>query len=463
MKSKRTSFLLFITLCFIALSCEKTSYTNSPDAFLLTSADTLHFDTVFTTVGSVTQSFKIFNSNDQKLRISNIELEGGSGSVFKMNVDGTAGTSFSNIEIAPADSIYVFVAVYIDPNNNNNPFLLQDSIRITYNTNETFVQLDAYGQNAYFLNNESATKDTTWKNELPIVILGDFTVREANTLIIEKGTKVYCHAGAGITINGTLKAIGDKYDSTRITFRNDRLDDYYKDLPASWQGLTFTGSSINNELSFISVLNARDAIVVQNPSSNNNPKLRMQQCIVDNASGTGISAMNSSIDAVNCLISNCGANIKFMAGGHYDFNHCTVAAYSNLFIAHDQPVLSISDIDENNQSFPLAAHFTNSIFYGDDGMITDEISIQQAGNNEFIVNFENVLYKGNEGAANFANCIQNQDPDFAIINANENIFNFHLQDISPCINTGKHAGINIDLDGNGRDTDPDIGCYEYLP
>jgi len=461
MKSSHIFFLLLTAIGSFFISCKKTTFTTSPNALLFTSEDALHFDTVFTTVGSITQSFKIFNANDQKLRISNIELAGGSSSVFKINVDGTTGTAFSNIEIAPNDSIYVFVAATIDPGNSSNPFFIQDSIQIEYNGNQKIVQLDAYGQNANFLTNAKVTKDTAWSNELPFIILGGLTIEEGNTLTIEKGTNIYAHAGATITVNGTLKAIGEKYDSTRIIFRNDRLDDYYKDLPASWQGMVFTESSISNELSFASILNATNAIVVRNPSANSNPKLTMQQSIIDNASNAGLYGIYSSIDAVNCLISNCTENIKIVAGGNYNFNHCTVAAYSNLFLTHDNPVLSITDIDDNNQIFPLTANFANSVFYGDDGIVTDEIILQQTGSNIFDVSFENVLYKGNTANGNFINSIQNTDPLFVTVDAFENIFNFLLQENSPCIDAGKSTGTMIDLNGNERDANEDIGCYEY--
>ena len=463
MKCRHFFSLLFLITCSFVVSCKKTSFTDSPNALLLLSADTLHFDTVFATAGSITQSFKIFNANDQKLRISNIELAGGSSSVFKLNVDGSPGVSFSNIEIAPNDSIYVFVTVNINPNNNNNPFLINDSIGINYNGNETFVQLDVYGQNAHFLNNVVITKDTTWSNDLPFVILGSLNIQEGKTLIVEKGAKVYCHAAAAITVAGTLKANGEKYDSSRVIFRNDRLDDYYKDLPGSWGGIVFTETSKNNELTYTSILNATNAVTVNNPSSNGNPKLVLQQVIISNASNDGITAVYSSINATNCLISNCGENINIVAGGNYNFNHCTVASYSNLFINHQYPVLSITDADDNNQSFPLTANFINSIFYGDDGIVTDEINIQQSGSNIFDVNFENILYKGNNPPSNFTNSIQNQDPGFIAIDTYNNIYDFHLQGVSPCINSGKNSTVSIDLDGNTRDANPDIGCYEYHP
>jgi len=206
---KRSHLLIVFIFTNFIISCKKDSFIISPDAFLFTSADTLHFDTVFTSAGSVAQSFKIFNANDQKLLLSKVELAGGNTSAFKLNVDGAPGSNFSNIEIAPNDSIYVFVEVNIDPNGADLPFLVQDSISISYNGNEQWVQLDAFGQNAHFIRNSSVTKDTAWDNELPVVLLGQFIVNEGKTLTINKGVQVYCHADTKIIVNGSLHATGE--------------------------------------------------------------------------------------------------------------------------------------------------------------------------------------------------------------------------------------------------------------
>jgi hypothetical protein len=163
---------------------------------------------------------------------------------------------------------------------------------------------------------------------------------------------------------------------------------------------------------------------------------------------------------VNCLIYNCGNNIQITAGGSYNFTHCTVAGYSNNFVSHLNPVLSISNTDSNSQAFALNANFSNSIFYGDDGIVGDEIFVQQSGTTPFNLNFENDLYKGNSSLGNFVDCIQNQDPLFMNINAFENIFDFRLQASSPCINAGKKTSVTIDLDNDSRDDKPDMGSYE---
>ena len=83
---------------------------------------------------------------------------GGSSSAYKMNVDGTSGTQFNNIEIEANDSLYVFVQVNINPNANNLPFIVRDSIQISYNGNNRLVQLEAWGQNAHFFRNKDCIR-----------------------------------------------------------------------------------------------------------------------------------------------------------------------------------------------------------------------------------------------------------------------------------------------------------------
>jgi hypothetical protein len=456
MKIRRLFFLF--TIFAFALSCKKTSFITSPDALLFTSPDTLHFDTVFTGTGSITQSFKIFNPNDQKLLISNIQLAGGESSSFQINVDGLPGVDFSNIEIAPKDSLYVFVAANINHNSTNLPFLVQDSLQINYNGNIQWVQLEAYGQNAHFLRNVIITKDTSWGNELPVVILGPLTINENKTLTISKGVEIYCHADARVIVNGSLHIAGETSD--RVVFTGDRLDDYYKDLPGSWRGIIFSESSSNNFINYTDFKNAKDAITV-NGLSNTSPKLNLNACIINNASGLGILGNHSSIDGVNSLIYNCGSDIQVTAGGTYGFTNCTVGGYSTNFVSHSNPVLSISNADSSNQTFPLNANFINSIFYGEEGIVSDEIVVQQSGNTPFTLNFENDLYKGSSPIGNFTNCIQNVDPLFVNIDCGKNQFDFHLQQGSPCINAGKKIPITIDLDLTPRDVNPDIGCCEY--
>ena len=111
-----------------SFACKKESFITSSEAQITITVDSLKYDTVFTTAGSITQSFKIINENDQKLRISSLKLMGGNSSAYKINADGFIGPEVNNLEIAANDSIYVFVSVIIDQNASNLPFIIRDSI-----------------------------------------------------------------------------------------------------------------------------------------------------------------------------------------------------------------------------------------------------------------------------------------------------------------------------------------------
>jgi hypothetical protein len=58
---------------------------------LLFSEDTVIFDTVFTTIGSVTKQFKVYNPSSDEVTISSIALARGQQSKYRINVDGVPG------------------------------------------------------------------------------------------------------------------------------------------------------------------------------------------------------------------------------------------------------------------------------------------------------------------------------------------------------------------------------------
>lgn len=456
-------YFLYATTFFavlIAASCSKTSFITSQDASVGFSADTLHYDTVFTTTGSVTQSFKIFNLNNQKLRLSEVKLMGGVSSAFKMNVDGSPGTTFSEIELEPNDSIYVFVTVSVNPSAANLPFIVQDSILVNYNGNSHFVQLEAYGQNAHFLRGNRVTADTTWNNDLPYIILDSLSIDENTTLTVNKGCRIYSHANAPFIINGSLHVNGDT--SGRVIFAGDRLDPDYKDLPGSWPGLIFNTSSKNNVLDYAVIKNAYQGIVAVG-QPNLPYKIELNQCIVQNVFDAGIFCVNSSMKAINCLITNCGANVFIEAGGTYLFDYCTVATYGSYSLSHQTPVLTVSNADfTGTTGYDMQATFRNSIFYGDNGNVDDEIVVQKKDGANYNLIFKNILYKNKSVKVDalITDSFKNQSPEFENIDVSKGVFDFHLKSTSPAVDAAVNGATNIDLDGKIRPAAADIGCYE---
>ena len=91
MKKDLSKFILTILILlmpFIVLVSCKKEIINTDSSFKLKfSSDTIIFDTVFTTIGSVTKQLKVFNTGSKKINISSIRLSGSTKSNFSINVD----------------------------------------------------------------------------------------------------------------------------------------------------------------------------------------------------------------------------------------------------------------------------------------------------------------------------------------------------------------------------------------
>lgn len=459
-------FLLIISIGFFS-ACKKESFLTS-GGNLRFSTDTLRFDTVFTATGSVTRSFKIYNNNSKRIKIDRIKLAAGNNSPYRLNIDGESTKDLFNVEIAPNDSIYVFVAITINPTSGLNPFLVSDAVQITLNGKMREVQLESYGQDAHYIS-DSVLSTQTWVNDKPYVIVHSALVDEANTLTIQKGCRIYMHQDSKLYVAGTLNIFGTKQDS--VIFQGDRLDrDYfgYKDYPGEWRGLDFLESSKNSNINYALIKNGglSDAAVLVRPTNTfdiNQPTLTLRNTIIANSAGYGILSGDAHIVAINCLIHTCGAqNLAILEGGTYTFNYCTLATYGGTGINHaQQPVAALLNYRDTSLTAyignDLKANFTNCVFYGP---LDDEIIFGKKNEWLYEVNMDHCLLKRTTdytGLATISNTILNNDPEFVDYGK----WNFRPTASSPL----KAAGISMpaildDLDGNSRSATPTIGSYE---
>jgi hypothetical protein len=211
--------------------------------------------------------------------------------------------------------------------------------------------------------------------------------------------------------------------------------------------------------------NGYQTLVVEEPATGLNPKLTLNQCIVNNSLAEGILGIQTSITAINCLVSNCGQNIVLGLGGVYQFKHCTVASYSTNLLSHQLPVLTVSNAGtDGSQVFTndLNVVFINCIFWGSDDM-PDEALISKQGNTVFNVLFDHTILKQQNYPANIdsSSLWLNTDPEFLATGSPGNTFNFHVEAGSLAVDHGANLGIPVDLDGNHRPVNlPDLGCYE---
>jgi len=75
-------FLLFIFAFLLFNSCKKESFITSSNASIGITDTLIKFDTVFTSIGNITQGFAINNTNDQKLLLNQVKLMGGNEFCF---------------------------------------------------------------------------------------------------------------------------------------------------------------------------------------------------------------------------------------------------------------------------------------------------------------------------------------------------------------------------------------------
>ena len=209
------SRILIITLLGGALffACHpEPSFIEESDAALAFNLDTVFFDTVFTTVGTVTEAFRVYNPHNQFLKIDEIALAGGASSVYRINVDGTPGIHFTEVEIAPRDSLYVFVEATLDPNESDDILRIQDSIVFSTNGNIQDVDLVAWGQDVHMISRDTIDVPTTWIADKPYLIVGYAYVDSVSSLSIDPGVKVFLHRDALIYVEGSLQVNGTLED-----------------------------------------------------------------------------------------------------------------------------------------------------------------------------------------------------------------------------------------------------------
>ncbi|MDX9882342.1 MAG: hypothetical protein RBS73_09765 [Prolixibacteraceae bacterium] len=467
-------YIFFVVLAVIWLSsCEDEKYLSSPDARLKFSADTVMFDTVFTSIGSTTEHLKIYNPYDQKILISSVRLAGGDNSNFRLNINGMMGNEVLGLEIDPHDSIYIFVEVTVDPNGQSLPMVVKDSIEFITNMNLQDVDLLAWGQDFNLVKDDIIRKSKTWTNEKPYLIYNYAIVDSTATLTIEPGAKIYFHKDAGLYVRGKLIANGT-FDKP-IVMQGDRLEDVYSDVPDQWNGVLLYSGSYKNEMNFVEIKNANIGLQVGTIEHEGYASLKLSNSKIRNMAYAGIFAMKSEIKADNCLVTNCGFYLAALIGGSYEFYHSTLANYWGKYTnkIRNTPSLVVSNVlivSEGNTFIKdlNKATFGNCIITGNVGH-GNELELGQSGKANFACKFDHCILQvadtfKTSNTSRFINILKGKNPKF--VDPYET-YNFELDTLSPAKDAGKTDYARLfpfDLKSNNRldDNAPDLGAYERI-
>ena len=476
MKALRSLIVFLVPLILLFSSCKKTEdiVTTSSSVKLTINKTLVEFDTVFTQMGSATMNFKVKNTNKNAIN-TNITLAGGSNSYFRINVDGKPGTSFQNKELAGGDSMYVFVEVTVDANNANNPFVIQDSILFNTNGNLQYVKLQAFGQNAIYVMNGNYPPSPLTSTR-PYVIMDSFVIPPKTTTTIQKGTKLYFHAGAYIEVRGSLVVTGEL--SNPVIFQGDRLehDITYSKGPGQWQGIYLDNISSGSEFSYAIIQNATFGFYDFLNYYNTQPKVKIHNCIIRNMSDFGYVGLNSAMNMDNTLIYNTGKQAFIVDGGTYNIAQCTFDNSNSIFDRQSSTLYVTNQLltlpDNSTVTAPLSCHFYNVIAYG---TLDDEAAADNGGDSAGTGVLFDTLFRGcvlksksyTFGGANYVNVdpgysnLQNEDyhlsvSSYVVVNNNgwTNFFNM------PKPNQNLPTSMVGDPDLDGKSWGPRRpGCY----
>lgn len=464
----RHIILIMVTVIAMAFTaCIEDSITTNPADQPTFSTDTLDMGLVFTEAGTPTHSFIVYNRHDKVLNISSISLRDGSKNIFRLNVDGFMGKTFSNVEIRPNDSIFVFVEATLPPNGDIVPITIKDHLDFLTNGVTSTVVLSANGQDVDRRRGEVIAIDTQWKAGKPYQIYDSLVVAPGARLTIEEGATLYFHDNATLIVDGTLICNGTAQSPINMT--GDRTDNVVSDIPfdlmsGQWNGVVFTSSSKDNRLAHTSIRNTKYGVVVDSIGDTTAPAATFINCILRNSADAALNVYHSNIMAVGCEIADAANGILRLHGGNSIFNHCTFANFY-LFSAPGDAIISLSHINadyDDGSGLPYTvADFTNCIIYGNGNDISHG---DLTGTN---ISLRYCLLKSTGvDDANFICCLWDSDPLFYTVR-NEYIFDYRLKDESPAIGAANHditlPEASIDFYGLTRGTRPDLGAYVYVP
>jgi len=359
-------------LSALVASCIEDGIDTSPAHQPAFSTDTLRFGTIFTEEVTTTRKLMVYNRHDKILSISSVGFKNGGTGYFRLNVDGQGGTRFSNVEIRPGDSIFVFIDANLPANSENRPVEVEDCLEFLTNGVTSQVVVTAHGRDAVLEKDTKIETSVRWDADKPRRIYGELIVGENATLSLAPGSHLYFHDGASITVYGTL--ISEGTAEAPVMLEGDRQGDVitgvsFDLMSRQWEGVKFSTSSADNRMSFTTVRNTWNGVSIAPVEGGTPPELLLLNCTFRNSATHVLNAENAVVRAIGCEFAESGESPVVLDGGVAYFNHCTFSNYY-LFSAIRGALVSIEGYesadgnDASGEMLPLKAEFTNCVLYG---------------------------------------------------------------------------------------------------
>ncbi|MBO2033927.1 hypothetical protein J4D99_21215 [Siccationidurans ginsengisoli] len=485
------------------------------------SADTVKFDTVFTTIRTVTKRLWVYNRNPRAVNVDLISLDNPAASPYTLIINGDMKQTANGIYIRGNDSLLILVRAQLKDGGQSGPaknLVVQENLNFRTNGQDQRVLLRSFGQNIYLHDGTSQPLalpcGTVWTKDRPHVLYGTVVVPQGCTLRIKPGTRIYAHAGAMLIVQGTL-LVNDPSDyqpgtgptdtvkatnANIVRFAGDRSGEaQYATAPGQWTGILFDATSHGNVIRYAQIQNAAYGALLFNPgNAAPQPDLLLQNsviCYISGASanfagaatqlasynllgiteGAGILSLSGKVTAENTLFSDCYEYaLRGYGGGSYSLNYCTIANYPAASAVRKTASLTFTDLSaldgKPRNPSGLTVSLQNSIVWGssDDELYLENYEEYKAG-----VSVQNTLLKSQLYAATTdasgvpglgkagLNNLLNQDPKF-VRSLGGSFGDYRASAGSPALarKTAVPPFVPRDLLNLPRNTStPDLGAY----
>lgn len=488
MSFSRKYILLVLLFSLLLVACQQEQLSSDPNLKLSFSKDTISFDTVFTTIGSATQTIMIYNNNNNALNISQIYFSNKqTKNYFHINIDGESDISrLRDIEIRGKDSLFMFVEVNIDPQDNNNPVYIEEQLQFLVNGKTQSICLTAFGQDVHLIRTPKTfctliESPFTFDNDKPYLIYDTLLAIEPVT--IKEGATLYMHQGACLYAYNDLTAEGSLQHPIRIL--GDRRDNLFDSVPyayaaGAWNGIYLLTlkdrPNTQHKFDYVEILGANVGLYCEGQADTQEcPTVVISNSKIHNHAIYGLVLQNTDATVVNTEISNAAAYCLYLAGGNYQLLHNTIASYfnsTNIRIQstprQDVAALYINNLNKQMRKTRVDMH--NCIVTG---VKRNQMVLATPITDAFEGNFTYNYLKTDTLPANLAaNNIYWQETDTAQVFLNTyyeyqvyEYYNFHLDSLSPArqiADTILAQSLPHDRDGVLRIPAPDAGCYQYV-
>ena len=489
MKIKIKNLMPLLALLVVACSNYE-SFSDNPSFRLEFSEDTIAFDTLISTIPSSTKTLYAFNNNGNGMRISTIQLEGGAGSLFRVNVDGRylADGSWHDFEVLKHDSLVIRIEMTPPEVGTTEPLYFEDKLHfLLENGAQQTVVLTGGSIDAYIMREGLLIEsDETLLTDKAYVIYDSLVVKQGATLTLTEGTTLMFHDKAALHVYGKLLVQGSL--EKPVVLRGDRMDhmfDYllYDNTPSRWEGIVIHKDSYGNELRYCDLHSSLFGIIVEDTEQlmpdESNPSVTLDCCILHNIGGDGLQLNNCVSKVTNTQISNTLGHTVNLNGGSHFFVYCTLAQFYPFVANRGDGLHLVSSEDGGDYGLLRKAHFINCVItgYGEDVIMGE--NIPQDGSCDYLLHHCFLNTPPVDDEEHFVGCIFDRDKkkneeeklvrqdNFVLFDTENFFYDFTPKDSSMIRSLADpyYADIPVvDRLGVSRlaDEGPDAGCYEFV-